>query len=162
MNFYLSGFLFSIYMISTANVTGPPLDLQSISSCITITLRFTAFWSFNFILLQASLWFVVHWFSLSSRSFVIIFIAGSTVFWTFLYSMTMFLIDLVVNFLFLQLATSACLLKSGKCLSPLRFPVGRPWHCLFVNFKISVARFDDFCVRRILKYLTSVWIKKTT
>ena len=58
------------------------------------------------------------------------------------------------------IATSELLSESDKCLSHLRFPVGRPWRCLFVNFERSVAQFDGFCVRRILKYLTSV-SKKT-
>ena len=152
MNFCLSGFLFSTSRISTPDVTGPPQDFQSLSSHITVTLRFTAFLSFNFILSsQAFLWLVIHWFSLSSRSFVIIFIVGSTLFWTFLYSMTLFLTDLAVKFLFLQLVTSEHLLKTVKCLSHLRFPLGTPWHCSFVNFKMSIARFDDSCVRRILK-----------
>ena len=109
------------------------LRFTSLSS--RITLRFTAFWSFNFLLSrQAFLWLVVHWFSLSSRIFVIIFKAGSTVFWTFLYCMTLFLIDLAVNFLFLQLATSELLLKTDKCFSHLMFLVGSPG---FVRLLIS-------------------------
>ena len=81
---------------------------------------------------------------------MIIFIARSTMFWSFLYSMTSFLIDLYANVLFMQLATSERLLKTDKCLSHLSFPIGR---CSFLNFEISIAPSDDSCARRILKYL---------
>ena len=80
---------------------------------------------------------------------MIVFVAGSTVFWTFLYSQTLFLIDLAVNFLFLQLATSERLSKTDKCPSHLRFPVGRPWDCSFVNFEISNLKYLKYLISNI-------------
>ena len=132
--------------------------LQSLSSHITITLSLQPSEALILSFLhKPSFDWSVHCFFLSSRSFVIIFIARSTVFWSFLYSMTSFQLDLYANVLFMQLATSERLSKTDKCLSHLNFPVER---CPFLNFEISIASSDDSCVRRILKYLIFV-CKKT-
>ena len=140
LNFCLSGSSSALLMY-----------LQSLSSHITITLSLQPSEALILSFLhKPSFDWSVHCFFLSSRSFVILFIARSTMFWSFLYSMTSFLIDLYANVLFMKLATSERFLKTDKCLSHLSFPVGC---CSFLNFEISIAPSDDSCVRRILKYL---------